>query len=75
MQLDSYLEIFTTMYGWAFANIIGEAFTGTGLVVLPFMIMAFNAWRQAKEQGAEQVGVFGLVDSIGTQLIVGLFVL
>ena len=74
MQLDSYLEIFTTMYGWAFANIIGEAFTGTGLVVLPFMIMAFNAWRQAKEQGAEQVGVFGLVDSIGTQLIVGLFV-
>lgn len=74
MQLDSYLEIFTTMYGWAFANIIGEAFAGTGLVVLPFGIMAFNAWRQAKEQGAEQIGVFGLVDSIGTQLIVGLFV-
>ena len=74
MQLDSYLEIFTTMYGWAFANIIGEALTGTGLVVLPFMVMAFNAWRQAKEQGAEQIGVFGLVDSIGTQLIVGLFV-
>jgi hypothetical protein len=74
MQLDSYLEIFTTMYGWAFANIIGEVITGTGLVVLPFMIMAFNAWRQAKEQGAEQIGVFGLVDSIGTQLIVGLFV-
>lgn len=74
MQLDSYLEIFTTMYGWAFANILGEAFAGTGLVVLPFGIMAFNAWRQAKEQGAEQSGVFALVDSIGTQLIVGLFV-
>lgn len=74
MQLDSYLEIFTTMYGWAFANLLGEAFAGTGLVVLPFGIMAFNAWRDAKEQGAEQIGVFGLVDRIGTQLIVGLFV-
>lgn len=74
MQLDSYLEIFTTMYGWAFANIIGEVITGTGLVVLPFMVMAFNAWRQAKEQGAEQIGVFGLVDSIGTQMVIGLFV-
>ena len=38
MQLDSYLEIFTTMYGWAFANIIGEVITGTGLVIIPFAI-------------------------------------
>jgi hypothetical protein len=74
MQLDSYLEIFTTMYGWAFANIIGEVITGTGLVVLPFMLMAFNAWRQAKEAGAEQIGVFGLIDSIGTKMVIGLFV-
>ena len=51
MQLDSYLEIFTTMYGWAFANIFGEIITGTGLVVIPFMLIVFNAWREAKEQG------------------------
>lgn len=74
MQLDSYLEIFTTMYGWAFANIFGEIITGTGLVVVPFMLIVFNAWREAKEQGAENVGVFGVIDRIGTQLISALFV-
>ena len=74
MQLDSYLEIFTTMYGWAFANIFGEIITGTGLVVVPFMLIVFNAWREAKEQGAENVGVFGVIDRIGTQLITALFV-
>ena len=74
MQLDSYLEIFTTMYGWAFANIFGEIITGTGLVVIPFMLIVFNAWREAKEQGAETVGVFGVIDRIGTQLIAALFV-
>ena len=51
MQLDSYLEIFTTMYGWAFANIIGEIITGTGLVILPFAVLIFQGWREAKEQG------------------------
>ena len=24
MHVDSYLEVFTTMYGWAFANIISS---------------------------------------------------
>lgn len=74
MQLDSYLEIFTTMYGWAFANIFGEIITGTGLVVVPFMLIVFNAWREAQEQGAQNVGVFGVIDRIGTQLITALFV-
>ena len=69
MQLDSYLEIFTTMYGWAFANIFGEVITGTGLVVIPFMLIVFNAWREAKEQGEDSVGVFSVLDRIGTQLL------
>lgn len=50
MQLDSYLEIFTTMYGWAFANIIGEVITGTGLVIIPFAIIIFQSWREAKNR-------------------------
>lgn len=75
MQLDSYLEIFTTMYGWAFANIIGEVITGTGLVVLPFMLIVFNGWREAKEQGADQgTGVMAIIDAIGTKLFVAMFV-
>lgn len=75
MQLDSYLEIFTTMYGWAFANIIGEIITGTGLVVLPFAIIIFNGWRRAKEQGLQAAGVIPLLESVQTQLIIALFVM
>ncbi|RRD56510.1 conjugal transfer protein TraG [Comamonadaceae bacterium OH2545_COT-014] len=75
MQLDSYLEIFTTMYGWAFANIIGEVITGTGLVVLPFAIIIFQGWREAKEQGLHSAGVLPLLERVQTRLVVALFVM
>lgn len=75
MQLDSYLEIFTTMYGWAFANIIGEVIVGTGLVILPFALIVFNAWREAKEKGLHSAGVLPLLESVQVQLIVALFVM
>ena len=75
MQLDSYLEIFTTMYGWAFANIIGEIITGTGLVLLPFAVIIFNGWRAAKEDGMEGAGVKALLERVQTQLIIALFVM
>ena len=75
MQLDSYLEIFTTMYGWAFANIIGEIITGTGLVILPFAILIFQGWREAKEQGLHAAGVLPLLERIQTRLVIALFVM
>lgn len=75
MQLDSYLEIFTTYYGWAFANIIGEVITGTGLVVLPFAWIIFDTWRQAKERGLQSAGVLPLLEAAQTRLIVAMFVL
>lgn len=75
MQLDSYLEIFTTFYGWAFANIIGEIIVGTGLAVLPFGVIVFNAWREAREQGISHGGVLGLIESVSTKLIVAMFVM
>lgn len=63
------------MYGWAFANIIGEVITGTGLVIVPFAVILFNAWRDAKEQGLESAGVLPLLESVGTKIIVALFVM
>ncbi|WP_026432939.1 conjugal transfer protein TraG N-terminal domain-containing protein [Paracidovorax oryzae] len=75
MQLDSYLELFTTMYGWAFANIMGEIITGTGLAALPFALIVFNAWREAKEQGQGFHGVLGLLESVQTRLYTALFVM
>ena len=75
MQMDSYLEIFTTMYGWAFANIIGEIITGTGLVVLPFAVIVFRGWLEAKEQGLQSAGVLALLERVQTRLVSALFVM
>lgn len=75
MQLDSYLELFTTFYGWAFANIFGEIVTGIGLVVIPFLVVIINAWREAGQRGMQDIGVMGVIKSVQTQLIVMLFVM
>jgi hypothetical protein len=74
MELDSYLEIFTTMYGWAFANIIGEVLTGTGLVALPFGLIVFSVWRGAKESASGGAGAQELIDAVMTRILIALFV-
>lgn len=75
MQVDSYLELFTTFYGWAFANIIGEIITGTGLVVVPFALVILFKWREAKEAGAQDIGILSVIESIQTRLVVMMLVL
>ena len=74
MRVDSYLEIFTTMYGWAFANIISSAIVGTGLVVVPFFVIIFKKWLDYKEQGMQAGGIISLLESAQTRLVVALFV-
>ena len=73
MSLDSYLETFMTMYGWAFANIIGEILTGTGLTALPFGLIGFKVWRDAKESGMVG-GVESVISAALTRLLIALFV-
>lgn len=75
MQLDSYLEIFTTMYGWAFANIIGAVVAGTGLVIVPFAVIIFQSWREAKEDGIYSGGVLSLLERAQLRLLIALFVM
>ena len=74
MHVDSYLEVFTTMYGWAFANIISSIIIGTGLVVVPFFVIIFKKWLDAKEQGMQAGGIMSLLESAQTRLIIALFV-
>ena len=74
MHVDSYLEIYTTMYGWAFANIISSVIIGTGLVVVPFFVIIFKKWMDAKEQGMQAGGIMSLLESAQARLIVALFV-
>ena len=37
MSVDSYLELFTTLFGWTFYGILWDVLVGTGIVFLPFL--------------------------------------
>ena len=40
MTVDSYLELFTTLFGWTFYGILWDVLVGTGIVYLPFLGMS-----------------------------------
>ena len=49
MSVDSYLELFTTLFGWTFYNILWEVLAGTGIVFLPFLGILIDHWREPAE--------------------------
>ena len=51
MNVDSYLELFTTLYGWTFYGILWDVLVGTGIVFLPFLGILIDNWREAAEGG------------------------
>ena len=59
MTLDSYLELFTTLYGWAFYGVLWDLLIGTGIVYLPFLGILIDNWREPA-QGGEFGTVTGL---------------
>ena len=52
MSVDSYLELFTTMYGWAFAAIIRDVLVATGVVYLPFIMLVVSTWMEAHQSAS-----------------------
>jgi len=51
MTVDSYLELFTTLFGWTFYNILWDVLVGTGIVYLPFLGILIDNWREPAEGG------------------------
>ena len=51
MNVDSYLELFTTLFGWAFYGILWDVLVGTGIVYLPFLGILIDNWREPAEGG------------------------
>ncbi|HYQ73357.1 MAG TPA: conjugal transfer protein TraG N-terminal domain-containing protein, partial [Gammaproteobacteria bacterium] len=51
MTVDSYLELFTTLFGWAFYSILWDVLLGTGIVFLPFLGILIDNWREPAEGG------------------------
>ncbi len=51
MAVDSYLELFTTLFGWTFYGILWDVLLGTGIVFLPFLGILIDHWREPAEGG------------------------
>ena len=51
MSVDSYLELFTTLFGWAFYGILWDVLVATGIVYLPFLGILIDNWREPAEGG------------------------
>jgi len=45
MNVGSFLEIYTTMFGWTFYNTLYELFNVTGILYLPFLMVLYKNWR------------------------------
>ncbi|MCB1907028.1 MAG: conjugal transfer protein TraG N-terminal domain-containing protein [Rhodocyclaceae bacterium] len=76
MSVDSYLELFTTMYGWAFAGIFRDILVDTGIVFLPFIITIISVWleshQMARFQGADAAW---MVRKMEVEFMTAIFVL
>jgi len=59
MSVDSYLELFTTLFGWAFYGVLWDVLVATGIVYLPFLGILIDNWREPA-QGGEFGTVTGL---------------
>lgn len=51
MSVDSYLELFTTLFGWTFYGILWDVLVGTGIVYLPFLGILIDNWRDPAQGG------------------------
>lgn len=51
MSVDSYLELFTTLFGWAFYGVLWDVLVATGIVYLPFLGILLDNWREPATGG------------------------
>lgn len=51
MELDSYLEIFMTMYGWGFSRLLVEIMSSTGIIIVPFIVLIIQTYQEMHEKG------------------------
>lgn len=75
MVTDSYVEIFTTILGWHFYNVLWDILASTGLVLLPFVGIVIDNWREAfvgDDRGSS--AAYG-IRAMAMEIFVAMFVL
>lgn len=74
MAVDSYLELFTSIFGWMFYGVLWDVLTTTGLVYLPFLGMVIDHWREAASNGGSTFGSQTSIRTIELNLFSALFI-
>ena len=68
------LEVWTTLIGWSWYNLLWDILSGTGIVFLPFLGMLLDVWRESfvdgGDQGAASRGVRALEMEVYSALLV-----
>lgn len=76
MTVQSYLELFTTMYGWGFAAIFKDILVGTGLIYLPFIFLILGTWIEAhKDASTDGADAGWMIRVMEVELGIAIFVL
>jgi len=75
MGLDSYLELFTTLYGWTVANLIYNILLDTGIVFIPLIVTIVSVWMEAHVDGTENGGPQWAIRKMEIELMSALFVM
>ena len=52
MTVDSYLELFTTLYGWALAGVFRDILVDTGVIYAPFALILGETWLESHKSSS-----------------------
>ena len=55
MSVDSYLELFTTLFGWSFYGVLWDVLVASGIVYLPFLGIIIDHWRESAEHAESSI--------------------
>ncbi|MCY3541328.1 MAG: conjugal transfer protein TraG N-terminal domain-containing protein [Gammaproteobacteria bacterium] len=55
MSVDSYLELYSTMFGWMFYGVVWDVLVATGIVYLPFLGIVIDYWRKPASEAPHNV--------------------
>lgn len=52
MEVNSFVQLYTTLFGWHFYELIWAILVGTGIVFIPILGILFDAFMRSRESGS-----------------------
>lgn len=68
MGVDSYLELFTTLYGWFFSGVVWSVMSASGIIYIPFLVTIVQVWREGHEMDDDAQGTAWMIRRMEVEL-------